>query len=79
VVAVIWLAPMVIVVLGLALVLGRYATPPRVRTFRASVDLYAIRRRFAVAHYKFAVRREAADARRELRGELRRLNERRRP
>jgi hypothetical protein len=72
-----WLVIVVVVVVVIALVLGRHHPPQGAESYRVMVDLHAIHRRFDVAHYKFVLRRDAADARRELRRELRKLDKRR--
>lgn len=50
--------------------------PELTPSYRLLVELYAIRRRLDVARYKFDVRRDAAEARRSLRAELRELERR---
>jgi hypothetical protein len=44
--------------------------------YRGMVELHAIRRRFDLARFRVELGRDAADARRGLRDELRRLDER---
>jgi hypothetical protein len=64
-----------LVVIGL---LVRSQPPQDKVSYRVLVDLHAIRRRFDLARFKADVRRDGADARRELRAELERLDKRRR-
>jgi hypothetical protein len=68
----IWLLLVIVVVLAIALVVGCRDAPPNAAAYRAAVDLHAIRRRQEVAQVKREVRRDVADARRELRAELNR-------
>ena len=77
----IWLVIVIVAVLVVvvALAVGFHAGPPDAATYRAAVDLHAIRRRQEVAQFKSEVRRDAATARRELRKELGELNKQGRP
>jgi uncharacterized protein YpuA (DUF1002 family) len=79
----IWLVIAIVVVLvlviALAVAVGFHKAPSDAATYRAAVDLHAIRRRQEVAQFKSEVKRDAASARRELRKELGELNKRGRP
>ncbi len=70
----IWLLFVVVVILVLALVgtlaVKRRPTPPDAAYYRMAVDLHGIRRRQEVGQFKREVKRDAAQARRELREEL---------
>ena len=72
----IWLLILIAVVLAIALTAGCRDAPPDAATYRAAVDLHAIRRRQEIAQVKSEVRRDAADARRALRIELDELSKR---
>jgi hypothetical protein len=76
----IWLVIVIVVVLviALAIVFGFHDAPPDAAAYRAAVDLHAIHRRQEVAQVKSEVKRDAADARRELRDELGALKKRER-
>jgi len=82
VVAVIWLLSvlMVAVVVGalVALALDCDRSPKSPANYETMVELHALQRRFDVAQTKAELRRDAADARRKLRGELDGLERRRR-
>jgi hypothetical protein len=75
----IWLVIVVVVVVVLVL-LSRQDNRPEIDrlTYQTMVDLHAIHRRFDLGWFKFELRRDAADAQRELRAELRKLEERER-
>jgi hypothetical protein len=50
-------------------------SPPEIKpSYRLLTDLYAIHRRLDVAHVRFALHRDAADARRRLHSELREMD-----
>lgn len=74
VVAMIWPLIVVAVILVLALVgalaVGRCTAPPDAAYYRIAVELHGIRRRHELAEFKREVKRDAAQARRELREEL---------
>jgi hypothetical protein len=77
VVAVIWL-----IVCIAAVAVGGYVvwwwgnSRPDEGDYQAMVELHRIRRRFDVSQFKSEVRRDAADARRELRDELSEMDRR---
>lgn len=64
--------PLIVVVLVILLVagLGRRKSPAEEISYRAMVDLYAIRRRLEVAQFKAEVRRDGARLRREIRSAI---------
>lgn len=71
----IWLLVVVAVIIVLALVgalagASPTAAPPDRAHYQAAVDLHGIRRRQEVAELKREVKRDASEARRELREEL---------
>jgi hypothetical protein len=71
----IWLSVVVAVIIVLALVgalasASPTAAPPDRARYKAAVDLHGIRRRQEVAELKREVKRDASEARRELREEL---------
>jgi hypothetical protein len=73
----IWLVIVtVVVLLAIAVATGFHDGPPDAATYRTAIDLHAIQRRQEVAQVKSEVRRDAADARRELRAELDELSRR---
>lgn len=78
----IWLLPALmvaaVVVALVALWLDGGESPKSAASYRAQVELHAVHRRFDVAQAKSEIRRDAADARRELRDELDGLSRRRR-
>ena len=74
----IWLLIVVVLVIVIAARLGLHELPAEEISYRAMVDLHAIRRRLEVAQFKSEVRRDAASARRSLREDLRRLHDRER-
>ena len=75
----IWLLiAVVVVVLAIALAVACHNAPPDAATYRAALDLRAIRRRREIAQFKGEVRRDGARARRELRHELGELRSRER-
>jgi hypothetical protein len=66
------------VILALAVgwvVCRRYRTPDR-STYQVVVALHIIRRRLDVSQFKVELRRDAANLRRQMQAELRRLDER---
>jgi len=77
---VIWLiACIAVVVLAGGCLAWRWSNPkPDEGTYQAMVELHGIRRRLDVSQFKGEVRRDAADLRRELRGELSELDRRER-
>jgi hypothetical protein len=73
-----WLFLLLVVAvpIGLVLLSLRGSRFERSRlTYQVMVDLHAIRRRFDLAHFKFELRRDGADARRALLADLRKLHE----
>ncbi len=74
----IWLVVIVgvVVVVLVALALGYDNAQKSAVSYRTMVELHDVHRRFDVAQVKSELRRDGADARRVLRGELRRLDER---
>jgi hypothetical protein len=70
----IWLLVAAVVLLLLvfvgALVVRRPPVPPDPALYQMTVDLHAIRRREELAQFKHEVKRDAAEARRDLRKEL---------
>jgi hypothetical protein len=76
VVAVIWLGVIVVVavVLLAALALASADSPRHGVDYQVKVALHGIRRRQEATQIKSEIRRDAAQARRELRAELDRLN-----
>jgi hypothetical protein len=74
-----WFYPMLLVAVPVVLILlsvrSRRGKPDK-RAYQVLVDLHAIRRRFDLAQFKFELRRDAADARRALRADLRKLSKR---
>jgi hypothetical protein len=75
VVAVIWLiVGIALVVLGVVSLIWRSSRPDE-GTYQVMVALHLIRRRLDVSQFKLELRRDAANLRREMRAELRRLDE----
>lgn len=75
----IWLLP--IFVVGALIVVGALhcaKSQKDVTSYETMVGLHAVRRRLDLAQFKYELRRNAADARRELRAELDGLEKRRR-
>jgi hypothetical protein len=66
----IWLVIVVVLVILLAARLGLHELPAEEISYRARVDLYAIRRRLEVAQFKSEVRRDGARLRREMRSAI---------
>jgi hypothetical protein len=74
----IWLVIVLVLVVVVALAVACFSSPPDAAHYRAAVDLRASRRRQEVAQVKTEIRRDAAAARRQLRGELSELDRRKR-
>ena len=66
----IWLLIVAILVILLAAGLSRRESPAEEISYRAMVDLYAIRRRLEVAQFKAEVRHDGARLRREMRSAI---------
>ena len=73
------IAVAVIVLALVAVALNCDRSPKSAASYETMVELHAVRRLFDVAQVKSELKRDAADARRELRAELDGLNKRGRP
>lgn len=75
----IWLVVGVVIVVVVVLVLAGLDSPSGAGSYRGTVELYGARKRQEVAQVKGEIRRDAAAMRRQLRQELRELDELNKP